>query len=712
MSRLKTLRSLIIIVLVLISFFYVGFHIPEIHEKSPLTAETTPTSWLSGWQYRKSHTIKGSTVGTLTEYQMKFYIYYGDYGPKYFMSVLHEGYCEATVYAVVGDCLYWGHNYGGGFDGAERYGRIYKTNLTTLNTTTLYTGERRAAWQGFYLNGNVYAVGEEHDTEGVMRSAVYIINTTDDSVTAVLHPNTGDCNEFVGVDHNSTHIVVGERVIGGVTTGSNWPNGGGVWAIPISTITDTATWQRTYEDPDHYEWFNIAYFNNKWYAVLGACNTTGAWKVLSSSDLVNWNTELNYTTQNYGNDFRACMIKCDSKLVVLAPVAATGTIHMFVFDGSTWTDYDLGLAESYNGRLRGMWDEANSKLIVFIANYDSPRKHKVYKVNLDGTELKLIASNLDGGVSHTYSDAGSMLDYNGDKFYAVAYAMGTSKNGGFYKLYTNDEENVVLLHEKCQPDFDDIRFTDSDGTTLLSYWVEEKIDNERAIIWVKIPSIPPSPETTTIYIYYGNTAVTSASDGSATFPLWFDDFDDDTIPTEYVKVNGSETLSESSSILYIETNAKNVPQGVYINITTPDNIRIIAKGRESTSASDTSENKQFGLYGRYTNTSYTYMLRVIDNDGVPERVKRLSKFVAGSVTHLEEKESGVNTAPGEWFVFDLRYYQSIVNATIRKEGWSTVELSGTDTELTSGKVGLMVGWTDFTWSFEFDWVALAKYVDP
>jgi len=712
MSKLKTLRSLIIIVLVLISFFYVGFHIPEISEKNPLTAETTPTSWLSGWLYRKSHTIRGSTAGSVTDYQIKIYGYYGMYAPFHELTVPNYGYQEAVVYAIINDCLYWGHNFGGGLDGTTRYGRIYKTNLTTGNTTVLYTRWWRASWQGLVVNNIVYTVGEEHDDSDIMRMAVYVINTTDDSVTAIVHPNTGDCNELMGVDTNGTHLVAGERVIGGTTTGSNWPNGGGVWAIPIDTITDYTTWQRMHEDPDHYDWVNIAYFNNKWYAVLSARNTAAQWKVKSSTDLVNWNVELDYTTQNYGYNVVPFMAKCGSKLAVVAPVAVTGTLHLFVFDGTSWSDYDLNIAVTYTSWIGGIWDADESKLFITVGKFEEPATHDVYAVNLDGTGLELIASNLDGCPSRIYSGAGDIVKYNGARFYGVRFVLNTGKSGLVYKIYKEDTGNIVLFNKKCRTDFGDIRFTSSDGTTPLDYFIEDKVDGERAVFWVKVPSIPAYPDSTTIYVYYGNPSAASVSNGAATFPLWFDDFDDGVVGTEYVKVEGTENVTESGGLLYIETNALGTFQGVYIDITTPDDVRIIAKGREGAGAQGTSENKQFGVYGRFTNSNTFYILRVLDSDKGSLWVKRLSKHVAGTATTLEEKENNWDAYASEWYFFDLGYYGTVIRGTIRKERWSITYLNGTDTEITSGKTGLFVGWDDFTWSFEFDWVALAKYVDP
>ncbi len=82
----------------------------------------------------------------------------------------------------------------------------------------------------------------------------------------------------------------------------------------------------------------------------------------------------------------------------------------------------------------------------------------------------------------------------------------------------------VTYDTDMQPDFDDIRFMDSDGSTPLSHWRESYTASTSAIFWVKVPSIPSGNKT--IYMYYGNAAASSASDGNATF-IFFDDFSGD-----------------------------------------------------------------------------------------------------------------------------------------------------------------------------------------
>lgn len=77
----------------------------------------------------------------------------------------------------------------------------------------------------------------------------------------------------------------------------------------------------------------------------------------------------------------------------------------------------------------------------------------------------------------------------------------------------------------CLSTFADIRFTNSDGETLLNYWIESitgTTPNQLATVWVKFDSIGTSD--TTFYMYYENAAATSASNFGGTFSS-SDDFE-------------------------------------------------------------------------------------------------------------------------------------------------------------------------------------------
>ncbi|MCK5630017.1 MAG: DUF2341 domain-containing protein, partial [Nanoarchaeota archaeon] len=110
-------------------------------------------------------------------------------------------------------------------------------------------------------------------------------------------------------------------------------------------------------------------------------------------------------------------------------------------------------------------------------------------------------------------------------------------------LLTVDTASLISAG-KMQADCDDIRFTDSDGSTELSYWVESDCNTSDTNVWVKGPSLAAS-STRTIYMYYGNPSVSSASNGTSTFETFADEVADwtGTVTT----VDGRVRLLDTSS---------------------------------------------------------------------------------------------------------------------------------------------------------------------
>ncbi len=88
-------------------------------------------------------------------------------------------------------------------------------------------------------------------------------------------------------------------------------------------------------------------------------------------------------------------------------------------------------------------------------------------------------------------------------------------------------------------DFGDLRFTSSDGSTPLSYWIESYTASTSAVVWVKVPSL--SSGNTTIYMYYGNSWTTTLSNGTNTFDF-FDDFSAASIDTTKWTLTGTPTI--------------------------------------------------------------------------------------------------------------------------------------------------------------------------
>ncbi len=87
---------------------------------------------------------------------------------------------------------------------------------------------------------------------------------------------------------------------------------------------------------------------------------------------------------------------------------------------------------------------------------------------------------------------------------------------------TNYQINITVTYDsEMQSDFDDIRFTDDDGTTLLDHWRETYTASTTALFWVEVADSLNSNQL--IYMYYGNDAVSTVSNGTTTF-LFYEDW--------------------------------------------------------------------------------------------------------------------------------------------------------------------------------------------
>jgi hypothetical protein len=146
-----------------------------------------------------------------------------------------------------------------------------------------------------------------------------------------------------------------------------------------------------------------------------------------------------------------------------------------------------------------------------------------------------------------------------------------------------DTANIIYLDSKTQTDFDDIRFTKNDHTTLLDCWRQNYTASTVAFYWVEIDSIPASPSTVTIYVYYGCPDATSVSDGEATF-IVFDDFDDNSLNSSlWTSVAGTGgSVQETGNELAIQSPSGATSASYVTCLTTiPINVAITFTARDS-----------------------------------------------------------------------------------------------------------------------------------
>jgi hypothetical protein len=99
-----------------------------------------------------------------------------------------------------------------------------------------------------------------------------------------------------------------------------------------------------------------------------------------------------------------------------------------------------------------------------------------------------------------------------------AYRKPLVLTGGASGAQNDFQLDITIAHvaAKMQADFDDIRFTQNNGTTLIDAWLESKVDSTSAETWAKFPTTPANTVEQTYYMYYGKVVV-SDWDGAATF---------------------------------------------------------------------------------------------------------------------------------------------------------------------------------------------------
>ena len=111
-----------------------------------------------------------------------------------------------------------------------------------------------------------------------------------------------------------------------------------------------------------------------------------------------------------------------------------------------------------------------------------------------------------------------------------------------------DSTTNVYCNNQVNDDFSDIRFTTSDGETLLDYYIESYIFGDQAIVWVNFDYIPVYPNTVYFYFYYGNPIATSLSDPWNTFDF-YEDFE--TNPLSRWMLQGDEYWDSNNKYLVL-----------------------------------------------------------------------------------------------------------------------------------------------------------------
>lgn len=265
-------------------------------------------------------------------------------------------------------------------------------------------------------------------------------------------------------------------------------------------------------------------------------------------------------------------------------------------------------------------------------------------------------------------------------------------------------ELTVAYDSDMQADFDDLRFTTDDGTTIIPHWIASTTGSVSAEVWVKVPSLA-GQDTTSIYMYYNNPAATSSSSIDDTF-IAGDDFDDGNI-SEYsgetadftvdgtfaisgafaLDATGNETGRTESGGMYrldqTVSTGNTINYRQYINPPSSDEV-CVKFGIQSTGAPASN----YAVCTDHNGTDRFVLVR----DGVDN---------ADTTPAATLDSSTISTATG-WYEVEVDWGASNITATLYgPDGSEFASLSSTDSNYSSGGYGFSYwyqsgGWDNFT----------------
>ena len=278
----------------------------------------------------------------------------------------------------------------------------------------------------------------------------------------------------------------------------------------------------------------------------------------------------------------------------------------------------------------------------------------------------------------------------------------------------------VSLDWKVQVDLDDIRFTASDGDTLIPFANRYGLGSERhngsISVYIKIPTIPASPDNVTIYMYYGNATETSGDSPANTY-LLADDFNDAslnaTVWNSHKNGNPGATVSESGGLLSLAGQPNTDSSGAVSSklLTLTDSFRVegyrkVTHGHYGTI--DVGYGTVAGEGGvNWWNTNYDdgyHVFRSASNGLLDRRDAGGSTILVGATPI---------SAPNVWYDEIFTYNQD-GNWTFYTTGGSMGPV--TDTTHQANPKGLLLAQGEHNGGnggiTTYDWITVRAYVDP
>jgi hypothetical protein len=643
-----------------------------------LCQSVTASGWLGGWNYRQSHVIK-SAFGAGTDYQMRIKAIYDSSFCEQGDMALGLGSFEGSDVDSDGN-IYVGYQYKiyKSTDNGETFSLIH-TIPTQSNPQPDYAGR---VWCVF-IDSRDYVFVSAGSTNRLYRSMdggesfgeVLNMNRAlnDGQIANIAEDENG---HLYGAEFCATGYSLNPRLWKSTDGGVNWS------AVKSWSVGHL-----------HGVYFNS--FNDFLYVLTGETIGSERDRVYRSKNGgSDW--QILVDTQSIDVPYLACDFIDDYVYLGQDKYTATCNIHCF---------QDDGVSESF------------TPATVFINPYDRTPWFSATRVgdylafagcrDVDNGNALIVRSlnGIDWEIVMTCSvDSGDRLLGQLTKHSRKGQAFITIHKTASTYLTSTSFLDIVGLSQKCRTDFGDVRFTESDGTTLLDYWVEEKTDSNEAIFWVEVAD-DLSSEDHAIYVYYGKDDATSISSGQNTF-LFFDDFLGSAWDTSAWQTVGSPSTSVSDSKIVVSRNSYSgswSAHGLKTKTFSVDEARIMTRAKtSSTHASNTAGYacSQFTSKGARNGFGFSGGNIIVEVDGRDEGASFTTAYPQAYLTN-----AFYTLYLYRW---GTSYAKEYVNGVYKSQVTSNVRDGSRNVAVWIEEWGSFSGTRDVT----VDWVAVAKYADP
>jgi len=369
----------------------------------------------------------------------------------------------------------------------------------------------------------------------------------------------------------------------------------------------------------------------------------------------------------------------------------TGTSNSNQYRMIYYGTYGYGLYK--DGTLIGGWQDGTADMSLGTEyNIKIVVNASTLKVFRDGTEKGSWTNDTYDNLKLGIGRENNLRDQF-DNFRVRKYALSEPTTS----IGTETEKSSGKMRSDCG----DMRFGDSDYNGY-PYWIEPGTCNSaNTRIWVNVTTLPAGSKT--IYMFYGNPAATSVSNGTEVF-LFFDDFDSaDTSKFNYstaycgynpvsYSVSGSKLTIWSDStwrILGAKTNTG--PSGRNVTVVTKFNASAASGWNQSSFVQlDLCNQNRYGLQD---NGALGWRAQMKDGTGYT---------YSGVITTLT-----ANT----WYIDEIRRNSTgCFRGRIFSSTWGLLGSHESCNSVWSG-----VTWTWVTWQYqatkvEFDWIFIRESV--